>query len=122
MPSTYCDKALVPHSLSQLETLNDQFLQDTAIDSPNQPERNDPWYQMTETNSHPESQALFHVDEVFQNAFAITTDEDTASLHHVTAHSLIPTSDVDASQDQHTDTSIGQDPTPAAQNGNPLTT
>lgn len=122
MPSTYCDKALVPHSLSQLETLNDQFLQDTAIDSPNQPERNDPLYQMTETNSHPESQALFHVDEVFQNAFAITTDEDTASLHHVTAHSLIPTSDVDASQDQHTDTSIGQDPTPAAQNGNPLTT
>lgn len=42
--------------------------------------------------------------------------------YHVTAHSLIPTSDVDASQDQHTDTSIGQDPTPAAQNGNHLTT
>lgn len=41
------------------------------------------------------------------------------------AHSFISTSDVDAhdaSQDQHTDTSIGQDPTPAAQNGNLLTT
>lgn len=44
------------------------------------------------------------------------------SPYHVTAHSLIPTSDVDASQDQHTDTSIGQDPIPAAQSGNHLTT
>lgn len=26
MPSSYCDKALVPHSLSQLKTLNDPFL------------------------------------------------------------------------------------------------
>lgn len=39
----------------------------------------------------------------------------------MTAHSHIPTSDVDASQDQRTDTSIGQDPTPAAQNRNHLT-
>lgn len=38
MPSTYCDKALVPHLLSQLETLNGPFLRGTEIDSPNQPE------------------------------------------------------------------------------------
>lgn len=40
----------------------------------------------------------------------------------MTAHSLTPSSDVEASQDQHTDTSIGLEPTPAAQNGNSLTT
>lgn len=126
MPSTYCDKALVPHLLSQLETLNGPFLQGTEIDSPNQPEWNDPLYQETENNSDPEGPAIFHVetdiDEISQNAFAVTTDENTASPHHVTAHSVNPTSVVDASQDQHSDTSIGQDPTPAAQNGNPLTT
>lgn len=126
MPSTYCDKALVPHLLSQLETLNGPFLQGTEIDSPNQPEWNDPLYQETETTSDPEGPAIFHVetdiDEISQNAFAVTTDENTASPHHVTPHSVNPTSVVDASQDQHSDTSIGQDPTPAAQNGSPLTT
>lgn len=52
------------------------------------------------------------VDEISQNTFAVTTDEDTAFPHHVTARSVIPTSDVDAYQAQHTDTSIGKDPTP----------
>lgn len=52
----------MPHSLCQLETLNDPYLQDTEIDSLNQPERNDPLYQETEANSHPEGQALFHVE------------------------------------------------------------
>lgn len=47
MPSTYCDQALVPY-FSQLETLNSPFLQDTEIDSPIQPERNDPLHQETE--------------------------------------------------------------------------
>lgn len=54
---------------------------------------------------------LFHVetdvDEISQNTFAVTTDEDTAFPHHVTARSVIPTSDVDAYQAQHPDTSIG---------------
>lgn len=78
------------------------------------------------TNSDPESPALFHVetdvDEISQNAFSVTTDEDTASPHNGTAHSLIPTSVVVASQNQHSDNSIGLDPTQAAQNCNPLTT
>lgn len=52
----------MPNSLSQLETLNGTYLQDTEIDSLNQPERNDPLYQETEANSHPEGQALFHVE------------------------------------------------------------
>lgn len=102
--------------LSQLETLNDQFLQDTETDLPHQPGRNDPLYQETESNSHPEGQALFHVetdvDEISQNTFAVTADEDTAFSHHMTARSVIPTSDVDAYQAQHNDTSIGKDPTP----------
>lgn len=102
---------MTPTLFADLETLNDPFLQDTEIDLPYQPERNDPLYQETESNSHPEGQALFHVetdvDEISQNTFAVTTDEDTAFPHHVTARSVIPTSDVDAYQAQHPDTSIG---------------
>lgn len=91
---------------AELETLNDPFLQDTEIDLPYQPERNNPLYQETESNSHPEGQAPFHVEKS-QNTFAVTTDEDTAFPHHVTARSVIPTSDVDAYQAQHPDTFIG---------------